>query len=130
MRQLDLTALATAAEATSEVLERLAALRALSELVAIRQAETVRAARAAQLPWSAIGGALGVTRQAAQGRLRDPAAPAADSAGSPDADTAAPKAAASRTAVKCSSSPVEWVVRSRGGRTLLRLVPVLRATAS
>jgi len=106
-----LTALAAQVDAARGSLDRLAALRALTAAASDVERATVEQARAAGASWGLVGGALGVSKQAAAKRHQPKPEPA-----EPDATPAVP--AERRTSVKPKAA---WTVTLPGGRPVLRL---------
>ena len=117
--QPTLTALAGRIERDVDPIARLVAASEMRRLLVQLEVEAVREARTSQVPWSLIGGALGISKQAAQKRyaegLRSDKETGA--AAPPEAMQTAKRPA---DEVRRRRSP-GWVVMTRGGRTLLRV---------
>ena len=109
-RQPSLTDLATAVEAATDLMTRLSLLAALAKLTSSIQRASVTEARTGGHAWTAIGGQIGVTKQAAAKRF-----------GTPREETAPvpPKQVTVRTP---NPNRTQWAVTTPGGHILLRLV--------
>lgn len=122
--QETLTELAAAALLTADALERVGALGALGRAAEIALRASVASARDEGQSWAAIAERLGVSKQAAAQRFGPPRrrrAAAAESGSS--AHSSANGSAALPAARRATAAREGWDVRTRGGRTLLRIMP-------
>ena len=119
-RQDALTLLARELHDAADPLERLRRLRQLESWLTQAKEEAVAHALQGRASWTMIGAALEVTRQSAHGMYRrlGPAAPTSDA--SEEAPTLPTPTPRTRTRHRGAE---EWALTTRGGRTLLRLVP-------
>jgi len=108
VRQPTLTDLALAADSATDPLERLDALRALTDAVSDMRKNAVATARGEQASWSVIGACLKISKQAAAKRFGE----ARTVAPADDTGEGAPPA----------RKPVRWDVTTPRGRTLLQVV--------
>jgi hypothetical protein len=110
LRQPSLTGLAAAVEAATDPLTRLSLLAALAKLTSSIQRVSVTEARTGGHPWTAIGGQIGVTKQAAAKRF-----------GAPREGTA-PVPRPQVTVRIPNPDKTQWAVTTPRGHILLRLV--------
>jgi hypothetical protein len=109
LRQPTLTKLVTAVDSASDPVDRLDAIRALTDAGSVVKRDTVAAARDQHASWAIIGSALRVSKRTVArtfGEARS-VTPAADSA------ERAPHV----------RKPIGWAVTTPRGRTLLRVLP-------